>query len=71
MRYRPPKGERRITQADYHAAGRGFARDIAEGLALLRDRDARRKQLRGLGFAIPDEGSLAALAKLRDNGGSD
>lgn len=77
MRRKP----RRVTQSDFWAAGRAFANDVAVGMAKIEardrreaeaaDREARREHLRAMGFDIPDEGSLAALAKLRDNGGSD
>lgn len=66
---------RRVTQADFRAAGRAFVADVARDMASL-ERDAavkeqRRNHLRAMGFDIPDEGSLAARAKLADNGGSD
>lgn len=33
MRYKPPKGERRVTQADFRAAGRAFIKDVAAAMA--------------------------------------
>lgn len=35
MRYKQGKGERRVTQADFRAAGRAFVKDVVAGLEKL------------------------------------
>lgn len=66
---------RRVTQADFRAAGRAFVSDVARDMASLERAEAHKEQcrehLRAMGFDIPDEGSLAARAKMTDINGSD
>lgn len=52
MRYKQAKGERRVTQADFRAAGRAFVRDVTAGMVAIEYEAERADKVRACGFNL-------------------